>query len=165
MLNKILNSVLLIVIGRIYLNRTIRLISVILFAILIFLSGYFTGINNREASMEIRIGHQNSVNPNGIDYPTIFTDAKNPSIVNNFLMVYLQKEKIENVDIDMENPDIFILVLNLKLSVGLIDSKVWFTNEGAIIAERSGESWDQVEYFKIDESDTNYIKGIIEYQE
>jgi len=65
----------------------------------------------------------------------------------------------------MENPDIFILVLNPKLSVGLIDSKVWFTNEGAIIAERSGESWDQVEYFKIDESDTNYIKGIIEYQE
>ncbi|UTW69522.1 hypothetical protein KHA80_22670 [Anaerobacillus sp. HL2] len=51
-----------------------------------------------------------------------------------------------------------------KQSVGLIDSRVWFTNEGAIIGQRNGESWDQVEYYKIDKSDANYIKGIIEYQ-
>ncbi|WP_338472892.1 hypothetical protein R4Z10_09290 [Niallia sp. XMNu-256] len=149
-------------------KRTIKIIIVILIAILIFLGGYFTGINNREALGEIRIGYQNSVNPNEIDYPTIFTDTKNPTIVHNFIMIYLQKEKIEkmeNVVIDVENPDIFILVLNPKLSVGLIDSRVWFTNEGAIIAERSGESWDQVEYFKIDEMDTNYIKEMIDYKE
>ena len=116
-------------------------------------------------SREIRVGYQNSANPNGIDYPTIFTDTKNQTIIDNLQMIYLHKEKIENVDIDIENPDIFIMMLNPKRSVGLIDSNVWFTNEGAMIAERIGESWEQVEYFIIDKSDANYIKEIIDYRE
>ena len=146
-------------------NKTVKLISVISVSMLIFLGGYFTGINNREVTREIRVGYQNSANPNGIDYPTIFTDTKNQTIIDNLQMIYLHKEKIENVDIDIENPDIFIMMLNPKRSVGLIDSNVWFTNEGAMIAERIGESWEQVEYFIIDKSDANYIKEIIDYRE
>lgn len=147
-------------------NKTINIISVIIVAIIIFLGGYFIGyFNNNEASREIRIGYQNSFNPDRIDYHNIFTDVENQSIIDNFLMIYLHKDKIEKVNIDVENPDIFISVISPKQSVGLIDSKVWFTNEGAIIALRSGESWDKIEYFKIGTSDASYIKEIIEYQE
>lgn len=146
-------------------NKTVKAIGVIAISILIFLGGYFAGINNRETTREVRIGYQDSADPNRIDYSTIFSDTKNQTIIDNFLMIYLQKEKLENVDINMESPDILIMVLNPKRSVGLIDSKVWFTSEGAVIAERVGESWEQVDYFKIDQSDADYIKKVIDGQE
>ncbi|MGG3928693.1 hypothetical protein ABET51_22320 [Metabacillus fastidiosus] len=146
--------------------KWIKIISIIAIAIIIFLGGYFTGsINNNEASTEIRIGYKNSNNPDQIDYSTIFTNIENQDIVDNFIMIYLQKEKITNVNPDTENPDIYIDVISPKRSVGLIDSKVSFTNEGAIIGKRSGESWDEVEYYKIDKEDANYIKENIDYKE
>lgn len=146
--------------------KWIKIISIIAIAIIIFFGGYFTGsINNNKASTEIRIGYKNSNNPDQIDYSTIFTNIENQDIVDNFIMIYLQKERIMNANPDTENPDIYIDVISPKRSVGLIDSKVWFTNEGAIIGKRSGESWDEIEYYKIDKEDANYIKENIDYKE
>ncbi|MGG3800617.1 hypothetical protein [Metabacillus fastidiosus] len=70
-----------------------------------------------------------------------------------------------NANPDTENPNIYIEVISPKRSVGLIDSKVWFTNEGAIISKRSGKSWDEVEYYKLDKEDADYIKENIDYKE
>ncbi|MFC4025529.1 hypothetical protein ACFOUV_17245 [Oceanobacillus longus] len=146
--------------------KSIKIISVIAIVIIIFLGGYFTGnINNNEASRELRIGYKNNENPNQVDYSNIFTDTENQTIIDNFMMIYLHRDKLTNVNQDVENPDIYIVVMSPKQSVGLIDSRVWFIDEGAIIGERIGESWNQVEYYQIDKSDVNYIKEIIDYQE
>jgi ABC-type oligopeptide transport system substrate-binding subunit len=146
--------------------KSAKVISVIAFVIIIFLVGYVAGsINHNEASREIKIGYNNSDNPNRVDYNHIFTDTENQTIIDNFMMIYLHKEKITNVNLDVENPDIYISLMSPRQSVGLIDSRVWFTDEGAIIGERRGESWDRVEYYQIDESDANYIKENIDYQE
>ena len=64
----------------------------------------------------------------------------------------------------LDKPDVHISVISPKQSTGLIDSRLWFTNEGAVIGIRSGESWDQVEYFEININDANYIKEQIGYQ-
>ncbi|UFU00386.1 hypothetical protein KO561_05415 [Radiobacillus kanasensis] len=133
--------------------------------IVLFLAGYWTGhLHNKEAFREIRIGYQNADNPNRIDYKMVFTDTENQSIVDNFLMIYIHKEKVGNVNIDVDNPDIYFEMGSPKQSVRLINSRMWFTEDGAVIGERKGENWDQVEYFRIDKSDADYMKEKIDYQ-
>lgn len=143
----------------------VKVISVIAIAIIIFLGGYATGrIMHNKVSMEIRIGYQNSNRPNQIDYHHHFKNTDNQSIINNFIMIYMHKEKVNNIDLNVENPDIYIDLLSPTQSVGLIDSRLWFTNDGAIIGMRNGISWDDVEFYKIPESDASYIKEIIGYE-
>lgn len=145
--------------------KFVKVISIVVVAIIVFLGGYFAGsLSNNEVTKEIRIGYQNSDNSNRVDYHNVFTDTENPLIIERFLMIYINKEKIENVNLDLENPDIYIEVNNPKASVGLIDSRLWFTNEGAIIGRRTGKDWNQVNFYKIDESDANYIKETIKYE-
>ena len=118
-----------------------KIISVIAAAVLIFISGYFTGgIINREPSRIIMFGYQNSNEPNRIDYRSIIKDTENQAFIGNFAMIYLQKEKVTNVSVDEENPDVFVHVLSPKQYVGLIEAKLWFTDAGATIAERAGET-------------------------
>ena len=146
--------------------KLMKITGVIAVALIIFVGGYFTGnINNNEASREIRIGYQNSDNPSQIDYLNVFKDTENQAIIDNLLMIYLGKEKIKNVNIDKENPDIYYKLISPRQSVGLIDSRVWFTNDGAIIGERSGEGWDQVDYYKLDKNNAKYLKETIDYKE
>ena len=139
---------------------------VVLVAIMIFIVGYLTGsINTNEVTKEIRIGYQNSNHLNRVDYYNIFTDVENPSIIERFLMIYINKEKTENVNVDEDNPDIYIEVNNPKASVGLIDSKLWFTDEGAIIGRRIGPDWGSMNFYNIDKGDAAYIKETIEYEQ
>ncbi|MBF0708631.1 hypothetical protein IQ283_18700 [Alkalihalobacillus hwajinpoensis] len=146
--------------------KLMKITGVIAVSLIIFVGGYFTGnLNNNEASREIRIGYQNSDNPSRIDYRNVFKDTENQAIIDNLLMIYLGKEKMKNVNIDKENPDIYYKLISPRQSVSLIDSRVWFTNDGAIIGERSGEGWDQVEYYKLDKNNAKYLKEIIDYKE
>lgn len=121
--------------------------------------------NPDEASREIIIGYENTENVGQIDIKKVITDTENQGIVDNFLMIYLYKERILDTNHDLGQPDVHISVMSPRQSTGLIDSRLWFTNEGALIGIRSGESWDQVDYFEINKSDANYIKKQIDYRE
>ncbi|GEK88280.1 hypothetical protein SAMN04488100_11810 [Alkalibacterium putridalgicola] len=146
-------------------KKTVKIISLVVLALIIFVGGYFSGsVNSNEVSREILIGYNDNENPSRVNFPVTFNDRENQSIIDNMLMIYLHKEKTENGNIEAENPDIYIKVSSPKQSVGLIDSKVWFLKNGAVIGLRTGDSWDNVEYYEIDESETDYIKGIIDYQ-
>ncbi|NYV67825.1 MULTISPECIES: hypothetical protein [Bacillaceae] len=146
--------------------KSLKIIYVIIVVIIIFLSGYFIGnIKNSKVSREIRIGYNHSDYPDRIDYQNVFTDVDNQEIIDNFLMIYLHKEKIENLYLEQDTPDIYIRVTSPKQSVELIDSKLWFTKEGAIIGERIAEGWEQTEYYRIDEDDADYIKKTVQYKE
>jgi hypothetical protein len=131
-----------------------------------FLGGYMIGkVKFNEASREIRIGYDNIENVGQVDIEKVITDTENQGIVDNFLMIYLNNEQISNKNANLDKPDVHISVISPKQATGLIDSRLWFTNEGAVIGIRSGESWDQVEYFEININDANYIKEQIGYQE
>ena len=130
----------------------------------VFLGGYMTGkVKFNEASREIRIGYDNIENVGQVEIEKVITGTENQGKVDNFLMIYLDNEQISNTNLD--KPDVHISVISPKQSTGLIDSRLWFTNDGAVIGIRSGESWDQVDYFQINNSDANYIKEQIDYQE
>ncbi|MCH1625410.1 hypothetical protein [Fredinandcohnia quinoae] len=143
-----------------------KIISSIALIIIVFFVGYMTGkVNYNEPSREIRIGYDNKENTGQIDIEKVITDTENQSFVDNFIMIYLHKKQISYTNPNLDNPDVYIMVNSPKQSTGLIDSRLWFTNEGAIIGERSGESWDEVDYFEINNNDADYIKEQIEYEE
>ncbi|QFT87665.1 hypothetical protein FIU87_03285 [Bacillus sp. THAF10] len=145
-------------------NRT-KAISIIFIAILIFIVGYATGrLMQHDVSMEFRIGYPHSEFPNRVDYPHTFKNTDNQHIINNLLMIHMQKERIDDMDLEIDSPDIYMNLLSPTESVGLLESRLWFKEDGAIIAERNGISWDEVEFYKIPESDASYIKGLTGYE-
>ncbi|WP_341961841.1 hypothetical protein NM897_05415 [Planococcus maritimus] len=147
-------------------SKTVKLIISLVIIGLIFLGGFFVGnISKAEIMKEIKIGYEDVENSSKVIYEKVFTDIENSTTIDNFIMIYLNAKEIENPDIDLENPDMYIELNNPNASVGLIDSKVWFVDDGAIIGKRAGESWDQIDFYKTDESDAEYIKEIVEFVE
>ncbi|SDN61240.1 hypothetical protein [Alkalicoccus daliensis] len=129
----------------------------------VFSSGYLLGsFQGTAVSKELRIGYQNSSHSGQIDYPYIFTDTKDDTVIDNFLMIYLYPDKVEEAEVNLENPDLYVLMLNPDRGIGMIDSRIWFQKEEAVIAERIGETWEEVEYFQVDKNTADYIKEVIE---
>ncbi len=146
-------------------SKTVKLIISLVIVGLIFLGGFFVGnISKAEIMKEIKIGYEDVENSSKVIYEKVFTDVENSTTIDNFIMIYLNAKEIENPNIDLENPDMYIELNNPNASVGLIDSKVWFVDDGAIIGKRAGESWDQIDFYKTDESDVKYIKETVEYE-
>lgn len=144
--------------------RSAKMISIIALIAIAFLGGYLIGKGNTgEASREIRIGYDNKEIDGRIDIAKVISDTESQEIVDNFMMIYLTMEEITNPN--LANPNVHISVISPKQSTSLIDSRLWFTNKGAVIGIRSGESWDQVDYFAINKNDANYIKEQVDYQE
>jgi hypothetical protein len=79
-------------------------------------------------------------------------------------MIYSSKERMTKEMKQMEKPDVHIKIISPKQSAVLIDSRLWFSEDGAVIGIRSGESWNQVDYFKIEKHDAAYIKEQINYK-
>ncbi|KGP92407.1 hypothetical protein N780_02065 [Pontibacillus chungwhensis BH030062] len=147
-------------------KKSILLIGAITVCIVLSLSGYVVGtITHNEVSREIRFGYQHSEQANRVDYPHVFTDVENQTIVDNLMMTYLHKEKIESANVNVEEPDLYMSVGSPKQSVILINARIWFSTDGAIVGERRGESWDEVAFYRMDERDARYIMDTIEYEE
>ncbi|MFK8795855.1 hypothetical protein [Planococcus plakortidis] len=146
-------------------SKRVKLIISLVIVGLIFLGGFFVGnISKAEIMKEIKIGYEDVENSSKVIYEKVFTDVENSTTIDNFIMIYLNAKEIENPNIDLENPDMYIELNNPNASVGLIDSKVWFVDDGAIIGKRAGESWNQIDFYKTDESDVEYIKETVEYE-
>ncbi|MBK3496394.1 hypothetical protein JFL43_16315 [Viridibacillus sp. YIM B01967] len=136
-----------------------NIIFTIVFALILFSAGYFTSkMTSETITREVKIGVESSKNDGQIDYKQIITDAQNQGVIDNFMMIYLNSKPIDHVDINKNHPDLFIEMNSPKQSTGLIDSKVWFTNNGAIIGKRSGESWEDIEYKSINQADADFIR-------
>ncbi|QST01134.1 hypothetical protein IMZ31_06110 [Pontibacillus sp. ALD_SL1] len=147
-------------------KKSILIISTISVCIVLFLGGYVVGIiTHNEVSREIRFGYQHSEQPNRVDYPHVFTDLENQTIIDNLMMTYLHKEKIESANVNVEKPDLYMSVGSPKQSVILISARIWFTPDGAIVGERRGENWDEVAFYKWDNRDARYIMDTINYEE
>ncbi len=146
-------------------RKTVKLIISLVIVGLIFLGGFFVGnISKAEIMKEIKIGYEDVENSSKVIYEKVFTDVENSTTIDNFIMIYLNAKEIENPNIDLENPDMYIELNNPNASVGLIHSKLWFVDDGAIIGKRAGESWDQIDFYKTDESDVEYIIETVEYE-
>lgn len=138
-------------------KKSILLIIVI--ALIFFSAGYVTSKNTSETiTREVKIGVEKSGDDGQIDYIKTITDAQNQVVIDNFMMIYMNSKPVNTIDINKDPPDLFIEVNSPKQSTGLIDSKVWFTDNGAIIGIRSGENWADVEYKSINQGDADFIR-------
>ncbi|WP_214891371.1 hypothetical protein [Exiguobacterium sp. s142] len=147
-------------------SKIVKLIISLVIVGLVFLGGFFVGnMSKTEIMKEINISYEGIENSSKVIHKKKFADSENPTIIDNFIMIYLNAKEIDDPNIDIENPDMYIELNNPYASVGLIDSKLWFVDDDAIIGDRAGENWDQIDFYKIDESDAEYIKEIVEYGE
>ncbi|WP_341961058.1 hypothetical protein NM897_14575 [Planococcus maritimus] len=146
-------------------SKTVKVISSLALIGLIFFGGFIAGnMSKADIVKEIKIGYQDIEKSSNVIYEKVFTDIENPTIIDNFIMIYLNAKEIENPNINLEDPDMYIELNNPNASVGLIHSKVWFVDDGAIIGKRAGESWDRIDFYKTDESDAKYIKEVVDYE-
>ncbi|MEK6190213.1 MAG: hypothetical protein N2A99_04390 [Carnobacterium alterfunditum] len=147
-------------------SKTVKLIISLALVGLIFFVGFFVGNQSKaEIMKEIKIGYEDIEDSSNVIHEKVFTDSENPTVIDNFIMIYLNAKEIDDPNIDLEKPDMYIRLNNPNASVGLIDSKLWFVGGDAIIGRRAGESWDQIDFYKIVASDSEYIKEIVEYEE
>lgn len=97
-----------------------------------------------------------------IDFTKIIKDNEDQSAIDNFTVIYSNKSKII-IEEDMGKPDVYLSIRSPKQFTNLIDSKIWFTKEGATIGIRSGETWKEIDYFSINKDDADYIREKIDY--
>ncbi|MGD6802778.1 hypothetical protein [Rossellomorea aquimaris] len=136
-----------------------------LMMLIIFIGGYLAGIyfSKEEVSREIRVGYQDRDRDDVIHFEKIIKNTENQGAVDNIMMIFMKREKIAAPDVNLEKPDIYLELLSPKQFTGLIDSRIWFRGDGAVIAERSGESWKDVIYYAIPKQGADYLKQIVEY--
>ncbi|KIL51455.1 hypothetical protein KP77_09670 [Jeotgalibacillus alimentarius] len=148
--------------------KILKTIGFTVIAVLLFFGGYFTNqvLNPVEVSREVRIGYANDYaqDPGQIDIKKVYTDLEEQHVVDNTMMIFMNKQPVERAT-DADPADMYIWMLNPKDSTGLIEARVWFDGEGAVIGQRAGEGWDQVEYFSISEQDAAYLKEQGEFEE
>lgn len=141
--------------------KVIRGFSFLAIAIVIFFAGYFTHkLTNetvQEVSSEVQFGYQSPEQPDQIQVKRSYTNVEDQNIVDNIMMILMHKKPSGEV-MDVDQPDMYINVLSPKQHTGLVDSRIWFTESGAVIGDRVGESWDQVEYFEVNEQAADYLK-------
>ncbi|WP_226579671.1 hypothetical protein [Halobacillus litoralis] len=96
----------------------------------------------------------------------VFTDENDQEKVDTFLDLYLHKDPIEGAaSVDVGNPDLSILFTSPGRSIDLIESRVWFTDQGAVLGERIGETWRHVQFFSITNSSEDYLRSLINERE
>lgn len=147
-------------------SKTVKIICGVIIAGLVFGGGYLVGAQySAEVMKEVRIGYQNEGDPNRVDYHRVYTNLEDPLIIDSFFMIYINREKVADVDLDLQHPDLYLELNNPKDWVRLKGSEIWFQEDGAIMGESVGESGDQMIFYRIDEGDANFIKETIGYEE
>lgn len=148
--------------------KIIKGIGVLLIAIFLFSAGYFTHkLTNetvQEVSREVQFSYQSPEQPDQIQVKQSYTNVEDQNIVDNIMMILMHKKPSSEV-MDVDQPDMYISVLSPKQHIGLVDARVWFTESGAVIGDRVGEGWDQVDYFEVNEQDADYLKEQGEFEE
>ncbi|OEH93618.1 hypothetical protein [Bacillus solimangrovi] len=133
-------------------------------ATLLFLGGYLIGsMTSEKASREIQVIYADLEHEGRFNIEKVITDVDDQSVVDHFMMIFMHKKETTNIKKLARKPDVYISIMSPKRFVGLVNSSVWFTSEGAIIAHREEESSQNKTYYQIDEADAAYIKEQIEY--
>jgi hypothetical protein len=142
--------------------------------LVLFSAGFTGGIffsEEEPVSREIQVSYQNPERPGEFIIDKVINNTEDQSAVDNILMVYIYKEKmmmnekrISDPVFDFDNPDVFIRINSPKQYSSLIDSRVWFLEGAAIIADGAGENWEEVDFYSVGPEDAEYLKDIIGYE-
>lgn len=136
-------------------------IAILAVIIIVFSAGYLTAkkVFDKPPTREIVVGYDNKEHEGQIDFKKIITDKDDSESIDNILMTYIYGLKtIEDGNVNKEHPDVHIMfITGPNLSGRTIDSKVWFTNDGAVIE-------DNGKYSSLTKEDAEYLKKLIDYK-
>ena len=127
----------------------------------VFGGGYLVGVvTSDEPSYQIMIQEEGgeSQPPNG----AVLTDVDQPAKLDSLLGILLQKQPAEGVTVNINEPDASLKLMSPQRSVGLTDHRIWFTDNGAVLAEERNGTWQDAAFFTISERDASYIQSIIQ---
>jgi hypothetical protein len=136
-------------------------IAILAVIIVVFSAGYLTAkkVFDKPPTREIVVGYDNKEHEGQIDFKKIITDKDDSGSIDDILLIYINDLKtIVDGNVNKEHPDVYIIFNNgPNLSAGRIYSKVWFTNDGAVI-ENSGK------YSSLTLNVAEYLKKLIDYK-
>lgn len=126
----------------------------------VFGGGYFVGIiTSDDPSYQIMIQEEGGETqpPNG----AVLTEVDQPAKMDTMLAILLGKQPADGVSVKENEPDASLKLMSPKRSVGLTDLRIWFTEDGAVLAERQSDTWEDPAFFTISERDASYIQSVI----
>ncbi|GEN52359.1 hypothetical protein [Halobacillus faecis] len=127
---------------------------------LVFGGGYIVGvITSDEPSYQIMIQEEGgeSQPPDG----AVLTDVDHPAKLDSLLGILLHKQPAEGVSVNINEPDASLKLMSPQRSIGLTDHRIWFTDNGAVLAEERNGTWQDAVFFTISKRDASYIQSII----
>lgn len=143
--------------------KIVKTACAIIIVLIIFIGGYLTGkLTTHETTREIAFGFASKENTEQINYSKVITDAKHQDIIDNVMMIFMHRKPLQSQKADLGHPDTYLQMKSPKQSTSLINSKLWFTDEGAVIGLLNGGGSEQTEYFSINQEDADYLKEQID---
>ncbi|MYL48204.1 hypothetical protein GLV98_01855 [Halobacillus litoralis] len=128
---------------------------------LVFGGGYIVGIiTSDDPSYQISIQEEGGEGqpPNG----AVLSDVDHPAKLDSLLGILLHKQPAEGVSVNINEPDAFLKLMSPQRSIGLTAHRIWFTDDGAVLAEERNGTWQDAVFFTISERDASYIQSIME---
>ncbi|WP_088068914.1 hypothetical protein [Gottfriedia luciferensis] len=137
--------------------------------IIIILEGYFLiSSKNSEKnipSREIRIGYTYFHNPDQINFKKVITDFKNQNDVDFIESIFWGAETISNPNVNVKFPDVHLFINSPRQGTLILNARVWFNNEGAILATSADVNWHKVYFRKINKLESDYFKKVINFKQ
>lgn len=127
---------------------------------LIFAGGYFVGlVTSDDPSYIVTIQQESEETP---PEGTVITDEEDRAKMDSLLGILLRKEPVDNVSVDLENPDASLRVGSPRRSIELANYQVWFTDQGVVLGEQQGNTAGGLDFYSLTERDRDYIQSLIE---
>lgn len=122
--------------------KIVKTMCAIFIVLIIFIGGYLIGkLTTHETTREIAFGFaskENTEQINNSNDSKVITDAKHQDIIDNVMMIFMHRKPLQSPNADLGHPDTYLQMKSPKQSTSLINSKLWFTDEGAVIGLLNG---------------------------
>lgn len=91
-------------------------------------------------------------------------DEEHQAELDTMLNILLHQKPLEGASVDVDNPDISLELISPERSVGILDARIWFEEDTAVLGIRSGQTWNSIRYSELSKNDAEYIQSIVDEQ-
>ncbi|WP_027954528.1 hypothetical protein [Halobacillus kuroshimensis] len=81
--------------------------------------------------------------------------------LDTMLNILLHQKPMEGASVDMENPDVTLKLISPERSIGILDARVWFEEDRAVLGIRSGQTWNSIRFSELSQNEASYIRSIV----
>ncbi|MFB7142257.1 hypothetical protein ACFCYN_21760 [Gottfriedia sp. NPDC056225] len=139
-------------------NKFIKFGGFLLLITIVFSGGFICGkLLYNKPTREIQVGYEETGQQGVIEIRNVINDVNNQDKID-FIQQMLTFAKQINVNKkDLGKSDVHLFINSPKQGIRLMEIRIWFTDDGAII--------DMGDYRKIDQSEAKMLKKMLGYKE